>query len=297
MTHLIQLRTFLEAYRFRSLSRAAARLNITQPAASLHVKSVETLVGKPLFVRTVRGLTPTAVADELVQRIGSSFDELEAQLAGFKAHSGELTGVVHLVGPAEYVGVRVAPLLLPLMEKRIQVRIQSGNRDFIYQSLRSAAADLAFTASRPSSAGIGYAVLGVEQLKLVVSANYAKSFGRSLNPEKLQHIPLLAYDAELPLIREVMNQAFKIVANYTPAILVPDLRAIATMLRAGMGWSVLPDYLCDDDIRAGQLLAPKLPQPCTPNSLYLAWNKSALRQPRVIYVRDFLLRQFGVNAK
>ncbi|EPE1374764.1 helix-turn-helix domain-containing protein [Escherichia coli] len=51
MSHLSHLRTFLEAYRSGSFSKAAELLGITQPAASQHIQSLETLVGKRLFIR------------------------------------------------------------------------------------------------------------------------------------------------------------------------------------------------------------------------------------------------------
>ncbi|WP_420209770.1 LysR family transcriptional regulator [Escherichia coli] len=43
MSHLSHLRTFLEAYRSGSFSKAAELLGITQPAASQHIQSLETL--------------------------------------------------------------------------------------------------------------------------------------------------------------------------------------------------------------------------------------------------------------
>ena len=59
MSHLSHLRTFLEAYRSGSFSKAAELLGITQPAASQHIQSLETLVGKRLFIRQARGVTAT----------------------------------------------------------------------------------------------------------------------------------------------------------------------------------------------------------------------------------------------
>ena len=38
---LLQLRTFVEVYRRRSLSEAARAIGITQPAASQHIASLE----------------------------------------------------------------------------------------------------------------------------------------------------------------------------------------------------------------------------------------------------------------
>ena len=49
MNNLDQLRTFLETYRLGSITKAAERLHITQPAASAHIKALETLIEKKII--------------------------------------------------------------------------------------------------------------------------------------------------------------------------------------------------------------------------------------------------------
>ena len=78
--------------------------------------------------------------------------------------------------------------------------------------------------------------------------------------------------------------------GHAAAATAPDLRLLLEMAKAGAGWTVLPDYLCADAVTAGQLAVLPTPGATPENTLYLAWNKPALRHPRVVYVRDFLLR-------
>lgn len=289
MRYLVQLRTFIEAYRNRSLTRAAERLAMTQPAASGHIKAVETLLGRSLFQRGARGLTPTVAADELAALIGPELDALEAKLASLQQHPASLAGSIHLVGPADYLGSMIVPRLPLLLAQGVRVHVQHGNRDVIYASLAAGQADLAITASSPPR-GFGHAVLAHETLRLVLSPDLARSLrGRRLTPALLQQWPLLAYDTELPLVRDVLMHAFGSRDGFEPSAVIPDLRGIAAMLRAGHGWSVLPDYLCADDLRTRRLHAPKLPHGCPPNPIHLAWNPGALRHPRTLFVRGFLL--------
>ncbi|ORT28484.1 LysR family transcriptional regulator, partial [Escherichia coli] len=84
MSHLSHLRTFLEAYRSGSFSKAAELLGITQPAASQHIQSLETLVGKRLFIRQARGVTATEAADELARSVSPFIDGLEEKLSSFR---------------------------------------------------------------------------------------------------------------------------------------------------------------------------------------------------------------------
>ena len=61
--------TFLEVYRQRSFTQAAASLMITQPAASQHIKQLESHYRCPLFTKTGRGIEPTLAADVLYRRL------------------------------------------------------------------------------------------------------------------------------------------------------------------------------------------------------------------------------------
>jgi DNA-binding transcriptional LysR family regulator len=113
---LIQLRTFVEVYRRRSLSEAARAIGITQPAASQHIASLEAQLGHPLFDRHSRGVRPTAIADDLAASIGGSLDVAEAALAAARARSSRMCGTVHIAAPSDLLGEMITPRLGPLLD-------------------------------------------------------------------------------------------------------------------------------------------------------------------------------------
>lgn len=71
------LRTFLEIYEARSVTRAAQELSLTQPTVSHSLSRLRTQLGDPLFVRGPRGLEPTSRANELYQVFRSSVDGID----------------------------------------------------------------------------------------------------------------------------------------------------------------------------------------------------------------------------
>lgn len=290
MSEIDQLRTFLQAYRAGSISKAAARIGITQPTASAHVRSLETGLGRMLFKRGARGLKPTVAADDLARSVAAYLDGIEGALAAAKARSSELAGTVHLAGPAEFMSDQVMPLLAPLMAEGISFRVRVGGRERLYELLEEGVVDLAVTASGPELKTVGYAEIGRERLLLVGSVATAARLGaREVTADLLASLPLVAYDDELPLVREMWRHLFKTSPELRAATTVPDLRALARLVREGAGWSVLPDYLCAPGLAAGELAALVSAETSPSNALNLAWNKSALRQPRVAYVRDRLI--------
>ena len=58
-----RLRVFLAVYECSSMTAAAVRLGITQPAVSQSVRELEDEVGAELFIRGRKGITPTREAD------------------------------------------------------------------------------------------------------------------------------------------------------------------------------------------------------------------------------------------
>ena len=75
---LVALHALLET---RSVSRAAERLNLSQPAVSRTLARLREAFDDPLFVRAQRGLRPTARAEALRQPLARLLQELGALLA------------------------------------------------------------------------------------------------------------------------------------------------------------------------------------------------------------------------
>ncbi len=55
---LALLRTFVTVHRAGSFTRAAALLGLSQPAVTSQIRTLERQLGRPLFLRQARGVTP-----------------------------------------------------------------------------------------------------------------------------------------------------------------------------------------------------------------------------------------------
>lgn len=74
------LRTFDALLRERNVSRAAARLFLSQPAVSASLNKLRQVFGDPLFTRTAHGVVPTARALALAPQVQKVLAELAALL-------------------------------------------------------------------------------------------------------------------------------------------------------------------------------------------------------------------------
>lgn len=291
MSYLVQLRSFLDVYRAGSISKAANRLGISQPAVSSHVHSLEALTGCVLFTRRSHGVTPTAEADELARQIGHNLDAIENKLTLIRDRRKRIAGVVTIIGPAELLWAKSAKLFSPAIHNELRFKLLTGDREKIYASLKDGTSQIALTTSQPDVQKFGFQIIGSEKLIIVASATMAADFkGKLITAELLESLPLIAYDEQLPLIRDVFKKIFGVVTNMQASITVPDLRIVERMIRQHSGWTVMPEYLCQEEINAGRIIQINLTEKMPENDIYLVWNESALRQPSVMFVKEHILR-------
>ena len=84
---LNSLVTFLAVYQECGVSRAAKRLNVTQPAVSNVLGKLRMRFGDPLFVPCGRSMRPTVKADLIAQALAPAMTLLLALLQNESAHS------------------------------------------------------------------------------------------------------------------------------------------------------------------------------------------------------------------
>lgn len=75
------LLTFLLVYQEQSVSRAAACLNVTQPAVSNTLARLREYFSDPLFIRHASGVTPTERAQCIAEELGPAFVQIQTTLA------------------------------------------------------------------------------------------------------------------------------------------------------------------------------------------------------------------------
>lgn len=105
------LRTFDALLAERSVSRAAARLFLSQPAVSTSLKRLREVFDDPLFTRTAHGVEPTARALALAPHVHTVLSELGRLLsAGRDFDPAASTRVFRILG-SDNMSVRVLPSL------------------------------------------------------------------------------------------------------------------------------------------------------------------------------------------
>ena len=101
-----------------NVTRAAARVGLTQPAASHALKRLRALFKDPLFVRTPKGMAPTPLADQVADPIRSVLDQVRSVLTPVKVFDPTQTDRVFTIGLSDYAAFIILPSLLERLERR-----------------------------------------------------------------------------------------------------------------------------------------------------------------------------------
>jgi DNA-binding transcriptional LysR family regulator len=75
-----------------------------------------------------------------------------------------------------------------------------------------------------------------------------------------------------------------------PQWILPDLRSIRSAIAQGLGYSVLPDYLCQAGIATQQLTLLLQPEPPVTNNIWLAYRKSERHSQPVTTILELCAR-------
>lgn len=289
MPDLDLLRTFVEVHRAGSLTAAAARLGVSQPSVSERIARLEADLGADLFVRSARGATPTPEGDALAARVGEAIDRLGEVWS--RPHVPD-AATVRIGGASDVVASRVIPALAALPAEGVRLEFTLGLAGDLLARLADDRLDVVVSSVRTPVRGIRYRGLVDEEFVLVGAPSLARTIDRGRlggDPAgALLHLPLVAYDADLSIVRRYWRSQFGHRPANPVALIVPDLRGILAAVVAGVGVSALPRYLAEPAIAAGSVDLLHRPDEAPINTLHLAIRGGTAPAPAVARVIDAL---------
>lgn len=107
----------------RSVSRAAQRLNLTQPSVSNALRRLRLLVHDDLFVRTPQGMHPTARALELADPIQNALDQIRGALTPVGSFDPSTTQRQFSIGASDNVDYALSVGLPAIFRAAPHVRL------------------------------------------------------------------------------------------------------------------------------------------------------------------------------
>jgi DNA-binding transcriptional LysR family regulator len=290
MVNLEWYRSFIEVYRVGTVSGAAQSLHLTQPAVSQHIAALESALAQALFQRLPRKMLPTDAGKRLYTQIAAAIEQLESIVPRTAIDRPQ---TLRIGTPPEFFTERVLPQLSATAQ--LIYRVKFGLAPELIQQLLAGELDVAIATQKIVRSELEYRSIYEENFWLVAPPYTISPISQGDDLVALEHWlrerELIAYGEDLPIVRRFWRVVFGRRLEITPRLVIPDLRSIRQAIIAGLGFSVLPDYLCAAELKSGALSLLLSPTPAVKNQIWLAYRK-ADRQASTI---EQLLKLLGTQ--
>ena len=267
-----------------SISKAAQELGITQSAVSHALDKLREITHDPLFVKSGRGISPTARAIELGNQAKQFLHQLQSfsETPGFSPKDLDLTLTIaandlqrDLLLPSLFEKIReVAP--------KIKLKIISSGIPSL-EMLRDQGCHLAISPRPPNGSDIVHKRLFEDRYVVFYDATQRSAPKNVQEYLEAQHISVV-YDPPRPIALDEFLLEKNLRRNF--AITVPSFSGIPAFLRNSRMLATLPSMVKVNLFK--DFASADVPVECPGMPMYLIWHQKYHKDPTQIWVRDLI---------
>ena len=312
------LKVFDAVYEDRNLVLAGQRLNLTQSAVSHALTRLRELVQDDLFVRTGKGMVPTARASAMAPALRDSLRRIEATL-GVEPFAPEKSARRFVIAANDHVtAVIVAPLSREVQAAApaVDLVIRPSTRLDLAEQIDVGRIDLAIGIFSQVPPRLNSRTL-ISQGELIVMRKGHPAARRKLTVEDLAKYPLLTVSVggieegavggfilERGLARQsemfdrrALEEALDAVEQ-TPRlrVTVPHSLAIPALLRETDMLSIVPASLATALTRTGELLVRPPPYRAATSVIRAVWHRRNEHDLAHAWLRDLVAKAAAAAA-
>ncbi|GAA5073379.1 LysR substrate-binding domain-containing protein [Lysobacter panacisoli] len=255
------LPVFLALMEERSVTRAAERLGITQPALSNALARLRDMLQDPLFIRERYGMQPTQKAEELAPTIASALASLDALILGQQGFDPAKAERLFTIAPNSYVEFVLVPAIVARLREHapgIRLRLTPFGTDLAETGVISGATAMVIGRVVDPPDNLVVQHLMDDGLACVVRADHPRVNKRMSKQqyEQLKHVNVLPPGRlRVGLFQALERQGVRreVAVSVTHFLAIPEMIAVTDYC------ATLPSLICRrlaDDPRLKVMPAP-----------------------------------------
>ncbi|WP_437290859.1 LysR family transcriptional regulator [Sorangium sp. So ce406] len=271
----------------RNVTRAARRLNLSQPALSAQLQRLRDVIGDPLLLPAQRGMTPTRRALELQAPLHEALEGVRAVLAAGAAFDPATAELTVAVAASDYVQYALLmPLAFQLRREAPGVRLAWRAIDAVQlaDQAERGEVDLAFITPETAPEHLQRRKVLDERYVVIVRRDHPR-VSRTVSLDQLcalDHVVVSprgggftgATDAALA----ALGRERRVLLSVPSFLMVPEIVARSDMA------ALVPERVARDRADRLQLLEPPVPVPGF--AIAMVWHHRTARHPALTWLRD-----------
>jgi DNA-binding transcriptional LysR family regulator len=285
-------RSFLAVMEHGSLSAAARHLSASQPTIGRHIEELEQSLDAILFDRTGRGLTPTAIAHQLVAPVKQAKSALaEAQLA-VTGMTQLLDGTVRITASQIISHYILPPVIAKARAAFPMIAIEIVPSDTA-ENLLLREADIAVRMFRPGQLDVVGKKIGDVPLHACAHQTYLDQRGTPKHPQDLYDHDIIGLDRGDDIIRVSKALGFPLERKHF-AIRTDSQTLIWEMVKKGLGIS-FAQYSLIEQTAGVEHIVPDLKIP--PMEMWLVAHREVHKAKRIRVIYDLLADELSAYTQ
>jgi len=259
---LRSLEYFVAAADEGGFSKAARRLQISQPSLSDGIRKLEREFGTPLFHRVGRGVVLSEAGEVLLASTRRIMQEIEEARLSMVALRGLRGGRVTVSSPP---GLAVEPLaqIIAVFRRRhpgVTIAMEpTEDGSLAARAVLDATCEIGLTDRPLPSAELRGHVIARKELMLVLPPGSPPAPEEGIEPAELAGVPFIG---SMPgtRARALLEQAQHAGAAIPVVVETPHRDAIVPLVLNGVGAAFLPKFVATEAARLGAVVAPLRPR-------------------------------------
>lgn len=260
MINLYQLQSFVTVVSEGSMTAAADKLYLTQPAVSQQIRSLEEGLGVELLMRGVRHIKVTSHGELLFEQAKKILQMIQQMEASVSMMNVKLSG--HLrVGCLNSIGLHLMTGVLGRFLKNnpeVEMKLEYGRIDDLLKLFRKSALDVLIVPNLEKEFGVE--IPGVEGRFIqkedfwLVASGREQDVPREVSLKELANHPHVNFQGEYQAFHQQFNE--KLNSEKIKLKTVFESSNVGTLKRVvetGLGWGFLPSHSIRKQVKLGRL--------------------------------------------
>ncbi|MFZ5633866.1 MAG: LysR substrate-binding domain-containing protein [Bacillota bacterium] len=286
MLNLNQIKTFVTVIEEGSLSAAADKLKLTQPAVSLHIQNVEDYFGVTLLNRRGREIELTPVGESLFRegkKLIASYQKIEDAIFTEIFRSKNRIAI----GAGPIMIDYFIPHMMGFFKKNhpgIDLVAEPMETDNIVRGVLDHSLDVGFIGYNVKNSKLAVEEWVRDELLLIVPPEHPFARKEYIYLDDLKGQEFV-WHKEVTGIRMFFEDKIKKAGkdvDISPAIIVSSTMSVLTSVQAGLGISLISRWVAEKPIQAGMIASVPIKDVSLTRNLYVITHRLKKKPPVVL---------------
>lgn len=285
---LVTLETLLTE---RNVTRAAQRLHLSQPSASVQLRKLRELFADPLLSPAAGGMIPTARGQALLPAVQAALAEVRKVLNKSHVFDPKEANVIWQIAAADYAEQAILLPLLPKLRRAAplsRVAAHQASHSRMFKQLENGALDVALLAMEAAPEHLHRQVLYREHYVLIARKKHP-AFKRKLTLDRFCELDHVLVSPDGGGFRGVTDTALesrgrkrRVVLSTQHFLFVPELVAQSDLV------ALVPARLVRQHTEELLVVSPPLPVPGY--EMGMVWHERSHVDPAQQWLREQIVR-------